>query len=46
MTPKEASEDALKRISQQYPNFKGAIIAIDKNGNHGIDYYSYYFYKQ
>lgn len=35
MTPTEASQDALKRIAKHYPDFKGAILAVDKNGQHG-----------
>lgn len=35
MSPTEASKDALKRISKHYPNFKGAVVAIDKEGTHG-----------
>jgi len=35
MTPNQASREAIYRIAKLYPNFKGAIIAIDKNGQHG-----------
>lgn len=35
MSPHEASADAINRIKKMYPNFIGAIIAVDKLGNHG-----------
>ena len=35
MSPKEAAADAINRIVKHYANFVGAIIAIDKYGNHG-----------
>jgi len=36
MSPDEASNDAILRILKHYENFVGAILAIDKFGNHGI----------
>ena len=35
MSSSEAAADAIKRIVKRYPSFSGAIIAIDKLGNHG-----------
>ena len=35
MKPSEAAYDAMKRIAKYYPNFVGALVAIDKYGNHG-----------
>ncbi len=35
MTPKEAADDAIKRILKYYDDFMGAILVIDKLGNHG-----------
>jgi hypothetical protein len=36
MTPTEAATDAIQRVANFYPKFSGAILAIDKFGNHGI----------
>jgi N4-(beta-N-acetylglucosaminyl)-L-asparaginase len=36
MSPSEAAQDAIQRIAKRYPNFIGPIVAIDKQGNHGI----------
>ena len=38
MDPGEATKDAIQRIVKMYPDFIGAIIAIDKLGNHGMQY--------
>ena len=38
MDPGEAANDAISRIVKIYPNFVGAIIAMDKYGNHGMSY--------
>ena len=38
MDPGEAANDAISRIVKLYPNFVGAIIAMDKYGNHGMLY--------
>lgn len=35
MSPTNAASDAIQRIAKYYANFVGAIIAIDKYGNHG-----------
>lgn len=35
MKPGDAAQEAINRISKVYPNFVGAIVAIDKFGNHG-----------
>lgn len=35
MSPGEAAADAISRITKYYENFSGAILAIDKHGNHG-----------
>jgi N4-(beta-N-acetylglucosaminyl)-L-asparaginase len=37
MSPTAAAQDAIQRIANKYPNFIGAIIALDKYGNHGIN---------
>ena len=34
-TPKEAATTAVRRIAKHYPNFVGAVIALDKNGTYG-----------
>ncbi|XP_010258812.1 PREDICTED: probable isoaspartyl peptidase/L-asparaginase 3 isoform X2 [Nelumbo nucifera] len=34
MEPKVAAEDAISRIARKYPDFTGAIFAVDKNGLH------------
>ncbi|KAK1285248.1 putative isoaspartyl peptidase/L-asparaginase 3 [Acorus calamus] len=34
MDPKRAANDAISRIARKYPNFVGAVIALDKNGVH------------
>lgn len=33
--PDEACLDAIKRIAKFYPNFTGAVLALDKDGRHG-----------
>lgn len=35
MNPTEATQDAILRILKYYSNFVGAILAVDKYGNHG-----------
>lgn len=35
LNPTQACEEAIERVSKHYPNFMGALIAMDKNGNHG-----------
>ncbi|KAJ9552102.1 hypothetical protein OSB04_016147 [Centaurea solstitialis] len=34
MEPRVAAKDAISRIARKYPNFVGAIFAVDKNGVH------------
>lgn len=33
--PKKAAEIAVLRIKQYYPNYFGAVITANKNGEHG-----------
>ena len=35
MSPKDAADDALKRIAKYYPDYGGAVIAIHKDGRYG-----------
>eukprot|EP01097_Dermamoeba_algensis_P008385 TRINITY_DN5587_c0_g1_i1.p1 TRINITY_DN5587_c0_g1~~TRINITY_DN5587_c0_g1_i1.p1 ORF type:complete len:258 (-),score=48.40 TRINITY_DN5587_c0_g1_i1:108-881(-) len=35
MTPKQAAEDAIRRVLRFYPTFSGGIVAVNKNGQHG-----------
>ncbi|GAB4858834.1 hypothetical protein Ancab_010312 [Ancistrocladus abbreviatus] len=34
MEPKLAAEDAISRIARKYPDFVGAVFAVNKNGTH------------
>ncbi|RVW67849.1 putative isoaspartyl peptidase/L-asparaginase 3 [Vitis vinifera] len=34
MEPKLAAQDAIKRIARKFPDFVGAVFAINKNGLH------------
>ena len=34
MSPKLAAEDAIQRIAKHYPQYVGALFAVDKAGNH------------
>jgi N4-(beta-N-acetylglucosaminyl)-L-asparaginase len=34
MEPRDAAMDAISRISRKYPNFVGAVFAINKKGVH------------
>lgn len=34
-SPKEAAETAIERIRSHFPNFSGAIIAVNKYGEFG-----------
>ena len=36
LSPTEAAEEALKRITSFYPNFNGALIAINITGHYGM----------
>ncbi|GAU98464.1 hypothetical protein RvY_09606 [Ramazzottius varieornatus] len=33
--PEAAAEESLKKITQFYPDFSGAVVAVDRRGNHG-----------
>ena len=33
-SPKQAAEDAIHRIVKHYPLYVGAVLAVDKAGNH------------
>lgn len=37
--PSDAAEMAIKRIITHYPNFSGAVIAVNKNGVYGAACY-------
>ena len=37
LSPEEACHDAILRIMKKYNTFFGAVIAVDKFGNHGKD---------
>ena len=44
--PHDACLDAIRRIIKFYPNFNGALLALNKNGQHGaachgMDYFPY-----
>lgn len=34
ISPKLAAEDAIQRIAKHYPDYVGAMFAVDKAGNH------------
>lgn len=34
MEPKLAAKDAISRIARKFPDFVGAVVAINKNGVH------------
>ncbi|XP_038900286.1 probable isoaspartyl peptidase/L-asparaginase 3 isoform X2 [Benincasa hispida] len=34
MKPKDAAKDAISRIARKFPDFVGAIFAVNKNGTH------------
>ncbi|KAJ0248807.1 isoaspartyl peptidase/L-asparaginase 3 [Hirschfeldia incana] len=34
MKPREAAKDAVSRIARKFPDFVGAVVAVDKNGSH------------
>ncbi|EFH38796.1 predicted protein, partial [Arabidopsis lyrata subsp. lyrata] len=34
MKPEEAAKDAISRIARKFPDFVGAVVAVDKNGSH------------
>lgn len=33
-SPKQAAEDAIQRIAKHYPQYVGALFAVNKAGNH------------
>lgn len=35
MEPRAAAKDAISRIARKFPNFVGAVFAVNKNGEHG-----------
>ena len=35
MRPREAAEDAVARMVQRVVGYVGAVVAVDKDGNHG-----------
>jgi len=38
MSPKDAAEDSIKEIKRFYPDFSGALIAINKKGIYSAAY--------
>lgn len=34
MEPKHAAEDAIARIARKFPDFVGAVVAVNKKGEH------------
>eukprot|EP01091_Cochliopodium_minus_P015205 TRINITY_DN5338_c0_g1_i2.p1 TRINITY_DN5338_c0_g1~~TRINITY_DN5338_c0_g1_i2.p1 ORF type:complete len:272 (-),score=47.40 TRINITY_DN5338_c0_g1_i2:19-834(-) len=40
-SPRTSTEKVLERITKKYPSFKGAIIAINKDGKYGANCYGY-----
>lgn len=34
MEPKLAAKDAISRIARKFPDFIGAVVAVNKNGIH------------
>lgn len=43
MEPKLAAQDAISRIAKKYPNFVGAIFALNKHGIHAGACYGWTF---
>lgn len=43
MEPKLAAQDAIARIARKYPNFVGAVFAVNKNGTHAGACYGWTF---
>lgn len=43
MEPKLAAQDAIARIARKYPDFVGAVFAVDKNGTHAGACYGWTF---
>merc|ERR1711931_240006 len=36
MNPEQAAQDAINRIVSKYPEFGGAVIAMNAKGEHGV----------
>ena len=34
MSPREAAKDAVRRIAKRFPEYVGAVVAVDKTGQH------------
>ena len=43
MTPTQAAKDALQRIQKFYPDFVGAMIAVNTKGEYGMYVHVYVF---
>lgn len=43
MTPTQAAEDAIRRIAKYFPNYKGAIITLNKKGERGAAAHGWVF---
>lgn len=43
MKPEEAAKDAISRIARKFPDFVGAVVAVDKNGSHAGACYGWTF---
>ena len=35
LSPKQAAEDAIQRITEMYPSYVGAVVTLSKRGEHG-----------
>ena len=35
MAPRQAAEDAVRRIARRVPSYVGAVVAVSKDGRHG-----------
>lgn len=36
MDPEGAAVESLRKITHFYPDFSGAVVAVDRHGNHGM----------
>jgi N4-(beta-N-acetylglucosaminyl)-L-asparaginase len=43
MSPREAAEDAMRRIARRVPSFVGAVVAVSKDGRHAGACYGWNF---
>lgn len=43
MEPKLAAKDAISRIARKFPDFVGAVFAVNKNGVHAGACYGWTF---